>query len=134
MGLVTANELSINDERQWTLVDDSHPIFNRWEHETTSGECYCECFFKYEDPNKQNLLFKDNPYLKRMTDLEIYKKDAADELGMTPAVFGRKLIGDPRYDPFTKEELRKLNKLLMFEDYGDKDVRVEINPELWGEN
>lgn len=134
MRLVTANELSINDERQWTLVDDSHPIFNRWEHETTSGECYCECFFKYEDPNKQNLLFKDNPYLKRMADLEIYKKDAAVKLGMNPAIFGRKLVGDPGHEGFTKEELRKLNELLLFEDYGDKDVRVEINPELWSEN
>lgn len=32
---------------KWVLVDDSHPIFNRW----LSDAGYIEAFFKYENPN-----------------------------------------------------------------------------------
>lgn len=131
---VDRDELSIGDGRKWTLVDDSHPIFNRWEHVTNSGESYCECFYKYEDPNRYNVLFSDNPYLKRMQDMGVLKKDLAAALCVSANELNSKLYGEPGYGSFTEGELGVLNKKLGFEEYGSQDVRVIINPELWGAN
>lgn len=40
------------EQKEWTLINDSHPLFNQWRKGAVeSGKSYIECFFKNEDPN-----------------------------------------------------------------------------------
>jgi len=114
-------------ENKWVLEDNKHPRFNRWRHTTSSGASYCECFGKNIDPNR-NLEFDENPYNYRIEEMGLIKKEIAKEIGLGETTFYNILNGKTY---FTREELTKLNKILGFEDYGDRDVRVEVNPTNW---
>lgn len=108
---------------RWTLVDDTHPKFNRWQHDRG----YYECFRKNENPNLE-ITFEKDPYRYRIRELGLVAADIARDLDMSLEGFNKKLNGEYY---FTLDEISYLNNILGFEEYGTKDVRYEVGMEYW---
>lgn len=59
----------------WTLIDDSHPRFNRYR--CNAG--YVEAFMKYEDPYKVKPFGNTNPITEEEYDRHMKRSQAASE-------------------------------------------------------
>lgn len=148
---------------KWTLVSDKNPNFNLWRANCKNGNSYQETFKKGIDPNYKlhyghfgkniienrkektppkkktessmnfnldNKSFKSNAYkyailARQMTIEEVSKKLKVDITYFTVRLDGMMY--------FTKKELRKLNKLLGYENIGYDDLRFIVNPKRWSD-
>ena len=119
-------------QNHWVLIDDSYEHFDIWRHITKSGEPYNECFPKGEDPNvlymEEHEQFMLNPYKFAMNQQGILYKEMAGYLGMSGNMFNARLNGEVY---FRKHDLEILNAYLGYSSYGNKDLRVIVNPKYW---
>lgn len=152
--------MSINTVK-WELLDSKNPNFNLWRATCRNGNSYCETFRKGVDPNlklhyghfgkdiiekkekksnkrteKQKSInfnlddksFKSNAYKYAIIARDMTFEDVCKKLKVDITYFDTRLNG---MSYFTKKELKKLNKLLGYENIGYDDLRFVVNPELW---
>lgn len=58
--------MQVGYKKKYTLVDNSHPLFNLWRCEIGNGNSYCETYEKGVNPNK-NLRIKNHNMLRMLT-------------------------------------------------------------------
>lgn len=117
---------------KWILLDCSNPRFNIWSFFKNEKRLYNEAFVKDLDPNVFNLPnnreYADNPYLYLLKQRGLTTNDLAKHVGVKKPYIVSLLSGNAIA---TKKTITLINNFFDLDIYGDKDLRVVINPEKW---
>lgn len=117
---------------KWVLIDSSNYRFNLWSFLKNGEKIYNEAFVKGLDPNIFNLPgnreYADNPYSYLLKQRGLTINDLAKHVGVKKQYIISLLSGNAIA---TKKTITLMNNFFDLDIYGDKDLRVMINPEKW---